>query len=295
MADIKKFFQSSSQKKRELGSSNSDTNDVPKKMKEGSSSNNENNEVFNTSFTSNITNDTHESVEMQENQTLVAIKGLEGKIKELFELAHKMNVSQIKGESQLVDLKNSVNFISSKFEEYEKERVEREQKIKELEKTVTNLNEKVSVLDEQVGYLDKKVEKQEQYSRRNCVLIHGVAENEDENTDDLVLSILKDEMDTEMFTDDLDRTHRIGKTKNDSKHRRPIIVKFVRHNDKHKVFRNKKRLKGKKISITESLTKTRMAKLNEAREKFGFRNVWTSDGRILYKEEGKEGTKLYYD
>ena len=73
------------------------------------------------------------------------------------------------------------------------------------------------------------------------------------------------------------------------------MVKFVRHNDKHKIYRNKKRLKGKKISITESLTKARMEKLNETREQFGFRNVWTSDGRILYKREGEESTNLYYD
>ena len=102
-------------------------------------------------------------------------------------------------------------------------------------------------------------------------------------------------MDIEIFTDDLDRNHRIGKTKDNNKHRRPIIVKFASHNDKHKVFRNKKRLKGKKISITESLTKTRMAKLNEARDVFGFTNVWTSDGRILYKQDGEERTKIYYD
>ena len=295
MADIKKFFQSSSSKKRELGSSNSDGNDDPKKLKEGSSSNNDNNEVFDLNSTSNDINVSPESVDIQQNPTLVAIKGLESKIKELFELAHKTNESQIKGESQLVDLKTSVDTISSQFEEYEKERAEREKKIKELENTVTNLNEKVSILNKQVGDLDQKIEKQEQYSRRNCLLIHGVPENKDENTDDLVVNIFKEEMDLEIFTDDLDRTHRIGKVKEDSRHKRPIIVKFIRHNDKHKVFRNKKRLKGKKVSITESLTKTRMAKLNEARDIFGFKNVWTSDGRILYKQEGEEGTKLYYD
>ena len=295
MADIKKFFQSSSSKKRELGSSNSDGNDDPKKLKEGSSSNNDNNEVFDLNSTSNDINVSPESVDIQQNPTLVAIKGLESKIKELFELAHKTNESQIKGESQLVDLKTSVDTISSQFEEYEKERAEREKKIKELENTVTNLNEKVSILNKQVGDLDQKIEKQEQYSRRNCLLIHGVPENKDENTDDLVVNIFKEEMDLEIFTDDLDRTHRIGKVKEDSRHKRPIIVKFIRHNDKHKVFRNKKRLKGKKVSITESLTKTRMAKLNEARDLFGFKNVWTSDGRILYKQEGEERTKLYYD
>ena len=42
---------------------------------------------------------------------------------------------------------------------------------------------------------------------------------------------------------------------------------------RHNIFKNKKLLKGKGVSITESLTKDRMAKLTEARETYGFRNV----------------------
>ena len=39
------------------------------------------------------------------------------------------------------------------------------------------------------------------------------------------------------------------------------MMKFVRYNDRNRVFRNKKKLKGLKISLTESLTKVRMDKL----------------------------------
>ena len=43
----------------------------------------------------------------------------------------------------------------------------------------------------------------------------------------------------------------------------------------------------------ESLTVTRMRKLNEARERYNFKNAWTSDGKILYKDvSGK--IKVYY-
>ena len=55
----------------------------------------------------------------------------------------------------------------------------------------------------------------------------------------------------------------------------------------------KKKLKGKNIVITESLTVKRMKKLNEARESYNFKNVWTSDGKVLYKDvSGK--IKVYY-
>ena len=98
-----------------------------------------------------------------------------------------------------------------------------------------------------------------------------------------------------MFSNDIDRSHRIGKQKDDPNKVRPVIVKFTRYNDRIKIFRNKKRLKGKKMSITESLTGLRISKLKEARDKFAFRNVWSTDGRIIYKEEGSDQTRVYYE
>ena len=84
-------------------------------------------------------------------------------------------------------------------------------------------------------------------------------------------------MDLDISPGDIDGTHRIGvstKGKN-----RPIIVKFSRY-----MYR----------SFTESLTKIRMSALKEARNKFGFSSVWTTDRKILYKE-GDTKTKVYFD
>ena len=67
----------------------------------------------------------------------------------------------------------------------------------------------------------------------------------------------------------------------------------MRYSDTKKIFDSKKKLKEKKVAITQSLTFTRMNKLNEARERYNFKNVWTSDGKILYKD-GSEKFKIYY-
>ena len=86
-------------------------------------------------------------------------------------------------------------------------------------------------------------------------------------------------MDLDISPGDIDRTHRIGvptKGKN-----RPIIVRSVRYIDRRRIFTNKKRLKGKNMSINESLTKIKMSALKEARNKFGFSSVSTADGKIL--------------
>ena len=49
-----------------------------------------------------------------------------------------------------------------------------------------------------------------------------------------------------------------------------------------RIFFSKKTFKGSNISLTESLTQKRVDILNEARNKHGFRNVWSADGKIFY-------------
>ena len=61
-------------------------------------------------------------------------------------------------------------------------------------------------------------------------------------------------MDVEITPESIDRTHRLGKKQHNTGRPGPIIVKFSTNNTRHKIFRNKKVLKGKGVSITESLT-----------------------------------------
>ena len=158
---------------------------------------------------------------------------------------------------------------------------------------INSLEEKVLGLTEKVDKLSSLVDRQEQYSKRNCILIHGVKENQNEDTDEVVINKMKSEMDLDISPGDIDCTHRIGvpsKGKN-----RPIIIKFVRYMDRRHVFSNKKTLKGKTMSITESLTKIRMSPLKEATNKFEYSSVWTADGKIMCKEEGDTKAKVYFD
>ena len=81
----------------------------------------------------------------------------------------------------------------------------------------------------------------------------------------------------------IDRSHRLGKRKGPGQKPRAIIVKFTRYKDRHHVFTNKKLLKGSGISVTESPTPKRMEQLKKAREQHGFANIWTLDGKIMFK------------
>ena len=215
------------------------------------------------------------------------LKNLEKEVKELKDLASSNNANQIKGERQLLDLKDAVDFISNKFDDFERDRLEKEKIIKDLKEEVTYLRGKVDDIT-------AETDRQEQYSRRNCLLIHGLPESKNENTDLLAMEAIETKMNIKITDNDIDRTHRIGKPKNNGKPR-PVIIKFVRYNDRKKIFSSKKLLKDSGVSITESLTAFRMKKLNNARETFGFRNVWTVDGRIFYSENGSQHAKVYYN
>ena len=218
--DIKNYFRTSN--KRVL-SDQSENGEESKKLREGSvGSNPESNEEV---FREAPQLDTNYEI-VNENQSVEdTLKDLQAKIVEMFKLAQKTNESQIKGEQQLIDLTKSVKYISEQFDEYEKDRKEKEEIIKNLEGKMNNLTETVAKLVKQAN-------NQEQYSRRNCLLVHDLPETTLENTDNLVIPMFKNEMDIEIFSDDTDRSHRIGKQKDDSNKVRPVIVKFTRHNDR---------------------------------------------------------------
>ena len=123
--------------------------------------------------------------------------------------------------------------------------------MKKKDEKIANLESHVKKLTEKLDKVDYILDKHEQYSRRNCLLIHGIPEEKDESTDEKVMNVLNNDMNINDITkDDIDRSHRIGKKKGNGKPR-AVIVKFCGYNKRNKVFKNKKVLKGKSYSITE--------------------------------------------
>ena len=135
-----------------------------------------------------------------------------------------------------------------------------------MKNDMVNMNEKIEKLE-------RIVDRLEQYSCRNCLLLHAIAESERENTDDLVLETLNEKLHVDLTLSDLDRTHRISQKKASSNKPRAAIIKFVSYNMRKKNFLKKNRLKGTQVSTTESLTAKRMGILKEAKEKHQFCNV----------------------
>ena len=175
----------------------------------------------------------------------------------------------------------------------------------DLSKKVSTLEDKISVnsqvsdtlqsenkrLNDIIIILEERADDQEQRSRNTCLLIHGVAESDNVETDDAILSVLNNDLNlTHISINDIQRSHRLGPIKrNDRLLRsnkprcRPIIVKFLNFRTRQEVFKVKSRLKGKHFMITESLTKNRYDLFKAALLKYGKGNVWTIEGRITTK------------
>ena len=175
----------------------------------------------------------------------------------------------------------------------------------DLSKKVSTLEDKISVnsqvsdtlqsenkrLNDIIIILEERADDQEQRSRNTCLLIHGVAESDNVETDDVILSVLNNDLNLPHISiNDIQRSHRLGPIKrNDRLLRsnkprcRPIIVKFLNFRTRQEVFKVKSRLKGKHFMITESLTKNRYDLFKAALLKYGKGNVWTIEGRITTK------------
>ena len=123
--------------------------------------------------------------------------------------------------------------MTKKIDDYEKDRAEKEKLIKDL-------REEVSSLKNEHEQLKSDVENQEQYSRRNCPLVHCIPEEQGEGTDSIVLNAINEHLEEELTEDNNVRTHRVGKPKQNKKAPRPIIIKFVRYNCRRRIFLNRK-------------------------------------------------------
>ncbi len=155
------------------------------------------------------------------------------------------------------------------------------QKCDDLENSYKKLKKRVDTQEKQLDDL-------EQYSRRNCLLIHGIAEAgiRGENTDQVSINTINQHLNINIDNNDIDRSHRIGKPKstddedNKTTKPRPVMVKFISYARRAQVFRAKRKLKGSGLLITESLTRTRMDLLRQVHNHPTVTNSWTSDGTI---------------
>lgn len=169
-------------------------------------------------------------------------------------------------------------------------------KVNNLEANVEinkNVSERLVVenqrLKNELLKLRSRVDDNEQRNRNLCLLLHGVEESDEEKTDEMVIEAINNEVGVHISINDIERSHRLGPKKTSrvlrstSDNPRPIILRFSSFRKRDEVFRNKRKLKGKSISLSENLTKEKYTLYQEATRKLGKGKAWTVEGRILTK------------
>ena len=206
--EITNYFDKTTTNKRQL-SEQSNNGEEPKKLREEGSQT-DSGDVWDDVFLVGLPSDQANSAMIQ------YMKRFEAQLKDLHNTTEQTKNSQIKGEEHLPELTKFIEFANNRFDEYEKEKKEKDELIKNLRKDV---NDMAGIIDN----LSLGLDRQEQYSRRNCLLLHNIPETSNENTDDLVIKTVNEELLQAITINEIDRSHRLRKSQADKI--RP--VKFI--------------------------------------------------------------------
>ena len=148
--EIAKYFERVS-KKRDLSNKSSDE-EASKKLREGSLDNSACSDVSVNNedpFTEGLKSPECVSILMN------CMQNLEKQVGQIFKMLVKTEDSQIKSQCQLTDLAKGIDFITQKFDEYEKDRREKDAIIATLQSELKSASMKVEDLE-------KKIDRREQ-------------------------------------------------------------------------------------------------------------------------------------
>ena len=140
---------------------------------------------------------------------------------------------------------------------------------------------------------DNRLDEIEQYTRRDNVVISGMAEAHGENTTQMVIKLAK-EVGMDLEEQDISVSHRLGE-----KHTvrpRPIIAKFVRRDVKVQLLQRKKQLRDttsyKSVYIDEQLSPLRVKMTRAIRGDDKVHRTWTIDGKIFCSLKSNQQQKI---
>ena len=181
-------------------------------------------------------------------------------------------------------LENQVKMLESNMESLKVKTDSLEKELKTLKSENRELKSELHVLSESNDSL-------ESYTRRECIIISGKSvppETDDENTDEIVIKLVKEKLNKTLSNADIHVSHRIGSTagKPDG-YVRPIIIKLFRRPLKYELMSACLREpRPANFYINESLTAKRLKLLQTIRSLLAdhrdlFKQCYTRNGKII--------------
>ena len=217
-----------------------------------------------------------DSIKQGQSDIISDISSIRASLNEIAEFKVTVN-------KRLDEVEASCQNISDSFDEQKTEIDDLKERMKAAEDTNKQLKEDCQKMRDDHELLAKRVDSNEQHSRNECLLLHGVAESDRESTTQKFVAEISTKLSLNFDGTAIKRSHRLGKPRTDGKPR-AIIVRFWSSALRNDIFRNKKKLKGTGVVIIENLTVHCLDILKEARGKYCDGNEWSQEGRIYAKD-----------
>ena len=149
-------------------------------------------------------------------------------------------------ESDMKQIKHSLEFAHAEINDLKKEQETAKASSNDAKKRIEKLEEDNATLRDKIVDIQAR-------SMRDNLLFFNIPENDKENTTELIHELLESKMEIKEARSNvkIDRSHRIGRKREDQRKPRPIVVKFNFHQDREHVRLNAKKLKGTNIGVSE--------------------------------------------
>lgn len=217
-------------------------------------------------------------------------------LQDVIKILNEMRMDNKKMEK---NLGKSINFCHETIDELVK-RIESQEKIMvEYCNKIEAYETEIKALTSKNEELESRLLESEQYSRRNCLEVHGVPHTPTEDPEDVIITVGR-ALGCEFKKDMIEACHRLTKKTKDGRPA-PIIVKFIKRSIKEDILR-KRRVKrdfstrhmnlpsDEPVYINESLCPGRRAVFAAARKAkgdLGYKYLWVRGGTIfMRKQEG---------
>lgn len=177
-----------------------------------------------------------------------------------------------------------------------------EQKLDSCVLEIKILKEKVKVVEDEnkqlldvTKRLEQHIDKLENQSRRNNIILYGVEEIVNENwdkTEEMLINVIHEKLGIDLRDNQIERAHRLGYAKN---MKRPIIAKLTNYKTKEAIIRNAKLLKNSTLAISEDFSKKIIQERSRLKPLIGIAKQKGNLVHLSYNKIAINGRKLTYE
>ena len=133
----------------------------------------------------------------------------------------------------------------------------------------------------------------EQNSRQSNIRVFGVPEEgQNENSRDVILDLFEKKLSVNLERKAIDAAHRVGRPRDGKVP--GIIVKFMRRDDKYRVLKQRKKLKGSGITIVEDMCLDLQRMYNRMKSDARIEDAWTWNGKVYVKDKKNKIRRVRY-